>query len=170
MINKSRCPSKWNNILVTDDSGSVIELFGVDELGKLKTKLKTQQRRKIHERVGTKRTKDHQKTSIPKVNDESETTGTNQASVKSHPFDLGGFHDPVYPMFDIFQEFPEAISEINDVNEIDNTGDLYPVSEITEVNFFKEITEYNETNELMFFNEEYNMLENNFDDSTFIDF
>lgn len=170
MINKSRCPSKWNNILVTDDSGSVIELFGVDELGKLKTKLKTQERRKIHERVGTKRRKDHQKTSIPKVNDESETTSTNQASIKSHPFDLGGFHDPVYPKFDIFQEFPETISEINDINEIDNTDDLYSVSEITENNFLNEITEYNETNEIMFFNEEYDILENNFDDSTFLDF
>ena len=163
MKSKCRCPSKWNNITVVDDAGSVVERFEVDELGKLKTKLKTQMRRKIHEGRQTKRTNDHQKASIPKDNDETTITSTDAASIESHTFDLGGLHDPVYPEFRFFQEFSDTTNGINNNNS----------NEINEINLLNESSdfiEYNEINNPMFLNESENLYDLNMGDIAFIDF
>ena len=112
---KTRCQSNWNKITVLDENNVEIKHFELDELGKLKNKIKTQnQRRKIHEGRRAKKIQDLSKASIPKANDKE--------SNQSHTFDLDVFNDQENSMFGIFQDFSEIS---NDSNNDFNMSDVY---------------------------------------------
>lgn len=105
MLKRQRCKSNWNRIIIVDENNQHIETFELNELGKLKNKLKTQNRRKIHEGRRAKKIEDPSKASIPKVN--------NEESNQNLTFDLDVFNDQDNSMFDNFQDFSGINNEIN---------------------------------------------------------
>ena len=126
MSRRPRSKSQWNKILIMD-AGQEVKAFDLDDLGRLKQKIKTQKRRKIHEGRQARRIPDHSNQSIPKANDEINN--------QSHSFDLDDLHDQTNSLFDNFQDFSEITNDINkesDFNEqiLYNETDFYNVNEI----------------------------------------
>lgn len=103
---QKRQPSKsnWNKIIIIDENNQNIKQFELNELGQLKNKLKTQNRRKIHEGRRAKKIEDLSKTLIPKVNDKEYNQNLS--------FDLDVFNDQDNSIFDSFQDFSEMNKEL----------------------------------------------------------
>ena len=67
MSRRERCKSKWNKITVVDDNNIEIITFPLNELGQLEIKLKTQNRRRIHEGRRARKIPDQPEESSPKT-------------------------------------------------------------------------------------------------------
>lgn len=139
MSRRARCQSKWNKINVFID-GQESKHFDLDELGRLKEKIKTQKRRKIQERGRTTKIDDQTKTSIPKFNYEP------KSGIET--FDFDDLLDPNQTEFELFQNFFDNNDDDND----------YIFNEYTEYNDKNENNNFNET---LFFEDINNSIENN---------
>lgn len=49
MTRRERCMSRWNRITIVDTNRYIVNSFLLDRLGQLNCKIKTQNRRRIHE-------------------------------------------------------------------------------------------------------------------------
>lgn len=134
MSRRTRCQSKWNKINIFVDGQESIH-FDLDELGQLKDKIKTQKRRKIHERGQTKKIEDQTKASIPKVNEETKP--------EIETFDVDDLLDPNNAEFELFQNF----SENNDYTEYIDTNEN---NNFNETLFFEDINNNFVNNEFDF--------------------
>ena len=99
MSGKIRCMSKWKKITVIDNDKKIISEYELNELGQHQTKIKTQNRRKLHERGRTMKIKDLSKASIPKEGDESKE--------EIRTFDVDVSNDRDNSMFGNFQNFQD---------------------------------------------------------------